>query len=285
MIFWYKKDLRSFLKSCLGANELVAGLNWDDYKRPIVGQLVDSLAADQHRYFNELLDLVLATSEMNDPVHLRRLDDGEAKYADAVAAVDSLRRHVEPYRKLRTEKEDAARRREAERIQAAMQRAMNEKLEELRKQFNEIIMLAPQPRGYALEKFLNELFPLFDIEAKSSFKVTGEQIDGAFTFEGEYLLEAKWWKEPTSAAELYEFEGKVNRKLDNTLGLFLAMNGFQPTAIEALSHNRPKIILMDGSDLNAVVEGRIGLPELLRRKRQHGSRTGDVYIRAYDLLD
>jgi hypothetical protein len=33
----------------------------------------------------------------------------------------------------------------------------------------------------------------FDIEAKGSFRLEGEQIDGAFTFENaEYILEAKW---------------------------------------------------------------------------------------------
>ena len=50
-----------------------------------------------------------------------------------------------------------------------------------------------QARGYALEKLLNDLFLLYDLAPKSSFKITGEQIDGAFTFNNdEYLLEAKW---------------------------------------------------------------------------------------------
>ena len=77
---------------------------------------------------------------------------------------------------------------------------------------------------------------------------------------------------------------KVARKLDNTLGLFLSMSGFQDSTVEIHSRSRSVVILMDGGDLNAVVENRIPLPELLRRKRQHAARTGDVYVSAYRLI-
>jgi hypothetical protein len=284
LAFWYKRDLRAFLASCLGRGELVAHLDWTDYKRAVVAQLVDSLAADQHRYFDDLLNLILATADIVDPSHLKRLEDGEKKYADAVAALRTLRKLVEPYRKLRDEKEDASRRREVERAQAELQRAINEKLHELRTEFYQIVSLPPQPRGYALERFLNGVFALFDIDAKAPFRITGEQIDGAFTFDGEFLLEAKWQDEQTPLSDLDSFDKKVERKLDNTLGLFLSMNGYQDSAVGVHSRSRPRMILMDGADLSAVIEGRISLPDLLRRKRQHAARTGDIFIGAYTLL-
>jgi hypothetical protein len=121
LAFWYKKDLRAFLTSCLGRGELVAHLDWTDYKRAVVAQLVDSLAADQHRHFDDLLSLLLATADMTDPSHLKRVEDGERKYDDAVVALKTLRDLVEPYRRLRTEEEEANRRREADRVQAEMQ--------------------------------------------------------------------------------------------------------------------------------------------------------------------
>lgn len=284
LAFWYKKDLRAFLTSCLGREELVSHLDWTDYKRAVVAQLVDSLAANQHRYFDELLNLVLSTADITDPSHLKRLEDGEAKYANAFAALKTLDEAVEPYRRLRTEEAEAERRRNAERAQAEMQRAINDKLQELKELFYQIVALDPQPRGYALEKFLNGLFSLFDIDAKSPFRIAGEQIDGAFTFEGEFLLEAKWQDGKTAVADLDSFSGKVGRKLDNTLGLFLSMNGHQDSAIDVHSRGRPVMILMDGADLGAVIDGRISLPELLRRKRQHAARTGDVFVSAYALL-
>ncbi len=284
LAFWYKKDLRGFLTACLGRGELIAHLDWTDYKRAIVAQLVDSLAADQHLYFDDLLTLILATADITDPSHLKRLEDGERRYADAVAALKTLRKLVEPYRQLRSDEEEANRRRESDRAQAEMQRAVNDKLAELRTSFYQIVAMSAQPRGYALEKFLNGLFALFDIDAKSPFRITGEQIDGAFTFEGEFLLEAKWQDAKTPVADLDSFAGKVGRKLDNTLGLFLSMNGFQDSAIEVHSRGRPVMFLMDGSDLSAVIEGRISLPDLLHRKRQHAAQTGDVFVSAYALL-
>lgn len=282
--FWYKKDLRGFLSSSLGRGELIAHLDWTDYKRTIVAQLVDSLAAEQHRHFDELLTLILATADITDPSHLKRIEDGQRKYDDALAALKTLRDLVEPYRRLRSEEDEADRRREADRIQAEMQRAINEKLAELRTSFYEIVTLPAQPRGYALEKFLNGLFALFDIDAKAPFRIEGEQIDGAFTFEGEFLLEAKWQDAKTPVADLDSFAGKVGRKLDNTLGLFLSMNGYQESAIQTHSRGRPVMLLMDGADLSAVIEGRISLPDLLHRKRQHAAQTGDVFVSAYTFI-
>lgn len=283
--YWFKKDLRAFLNSCLNDRAFVAQFDWEgQYKRAIVAQLVDTLAADQHRYFDELLNLILATSDIPDPVHLKRLDDGESKYANAIAALKVLSESVGPYRLLRSEYEEAARRREADRVRAESFQAMNAKLEELKRKFHEIHTLAPQPRGYALEAFLNQLFALFDIDAKAPFSLRGEQIDGAFTFEGEYILEAKWHQGKTPHGDLEIFYGKIARRLDNTLGLFISMNGFQDTVFEMARQRRPNVILMDGGDLNAVIDGRLELPDLLRRKRQHAARTGEVFVSAYQLL-
>lgn len=63
--------------------------------------------------------------------------------------------------------------------------------------FNERLValssLDPQPRGYAFEKFLQELFNAFGLAAREPFRLRGEQIDGSFVMSGEtYLVEAKW---------------------------------------------------------------------------------------------
>ncbi|WP_211231865.1 hypothetical protein [Amycolatopsis balhimycina] len=96
LTFWYKNDLRAFLNACLGDRVLVARLDWTAYKREIVAQLVDLLAADQHKYFDLLLNLLLAVAEVDDPRHLKTLEDGVKKYSDAVEALAVLRKQVEP---------------------------------------------------------------------------------------------------------------------------------------------------------------------------------------------
>jgi hypothetical protein len=126
---------------------------------------------------------------------------------------------------------------------------------------------------------------LFDLDPKASFKIEGEQIDGAFTFESaDYLFEAKWQNELVRANALDSLSSKVQRKLDNTLGLFLSINGFSPDGITAHSFGRKVVLLMDGSDVMAVLDGRIDLPELLRRKRRHAAQTGEIYFRYQDML-
>lgn len=112
---------------------------------------------------------------------------------------------------------------------------------------------------------------------------SGEQIDGAFSFENtDYLLEAKWQKGPVEPADLRDFDGKIRSKLKTTLGLFVAINDFTDGAIETHSRVGAAMILMGGEDLYVILEGRYTLPEVLHRKRRHASQTGDIYIRVRD---
>ncbi len=48
---------------------------------------------------------------------------------------------------------------------------------------------------------------------RSTFRNTGEQIDGSFRLNDDfYLLEAKWHQNRTPAADLHVFEGKLSTK-------------------------------------------------------------------------
>ena len=66
-------------------------------------------------------------------------------------------------------------------------------LTSLKAQLLEVSQLEPQPRGYALERYLKALFDANGLAGRASFRLVGEQIDGSFELAGEtYLLEAKW---------------------------------------------------------------------------------------------
>ncbi len=84
--------------------------------------------------------------------------------------------------------------------------------------------------------------------------------------------------------ELDIFAAKVSRRVENTLGLFVAISGFEPTAVDLHTGNRSPIILMDGADLFAVVDDRIDLRVLLQRKRREASMTGRVLLTAAEIL-
>ncbi|WP_170956673.1 hypothetical protein [Bacillus cereus] len=44
------------------------------------------------------------------------------------------------------------------------------------------------------------------------------------------------------------------------------------------------MILMDGSDLMAVLERRIDLVQLLSLKRRHASQMGNIYLKSHEII-
>lgn len=138
-----------------------------------------------------------------------------------------------------------------------------------------------QEAGIALEKLLNRLFYLFDLNPHDAFRVTGEQIDGAFVLDHEtYLLEAKWEAAPVNEATLLAFRGKIEGKSTFTRGLFLSINGFSHQAMSAITRGKqPTFILADGADLSPVFEQAIRFDELLRFKVINLAKTGEMLTR------
>jgi hypothetical protein len=285
-LYWYKGDLRSFLASTLTNPTLLGRLNWGDYKRNIVSALIGFLDQRQDEYQADLLKLMTEVARVDDFSHLERLEGGKEKAATARASVKALRKLIEAHEDVFEEqKKMEERRRKAHEVMLRTTEVRG-KLEELSKEYFKLLSAKePQQRGYRLEKIIRELFELFDLDPRASFKIVGEQIDGAFTFDGtDYLFEGKWQQEPVGAADLDVLAGKLGRKLDNTLGLFLSINGFSDDGVKAHSSGRRLMLLMDGSDLMAVLEGRIDLIQLLLRKRREASQTGNIYIRIHEIL-
>jgi len=75
----------------------------------------------------------------------------------------------------------------------------------------------------------------------------------------------------------------VRRKLENTLGVFLSINGFSPEGVIAHSSGGAVLIFVDGADLMAVFEERIDFVSLLHRKKRHAAKTGEIYLPFHDM--
>jgi hypothetical protein len=58
----------------------------------------------------------------------------------------------------------------------------------------------------------------------------------------------------------------------------IAADGFSDTAVKNHSCMRPTMILTDRADLWVVLEGRVSLPDMLRRKRRHAAQTGEILL-------
>jgi hypothetical protein len=284
-VYWYKSDLRSFLQNTISDPAILARVNWDDYKRNIVATVVDYLARDQTKYQGDLIRLINEVVNIQDFSHLEKLEDGKTKAASAKRAVAALEALSGRNREIEEEQKQAEARRQSKHEEMLRNKGVRDRLEQLQKEFFGLISEVPQRRGYRLEKLLRELFELFDLDPKASFRLVGEQIDGAFTFEAiDYLLEAKWQDQLVSIQDLDAFSGKLTRKLENTLGLFLSINGFSEDGVRAHSTGRRLMLLMDGSDLMAVLEGRIDLVQLLLRKRRAAAQTGNIYVKIHEIM-
>jgi hypothetical protein len=143
-----------------------------------------------------------------------------------------------------------------------------------------IIGLAPRPRGYAFEKFLNELFDCFGLAPRGSFRLKGEQIDGSFQHEHQtYLVEAKWQDAQIGRAELAKLNETVTSKARWSRGLFVSYSGFSADGLAAFDSGRPTaIIAMDGLDLYEVLDRNLSLPDVLTAKARYAAETNRCHV-------
>ena len=195
---------------------------------------------------------------------------------------DRAVRNLEHLRQLQ-EIRDTKIRQERERRAAeeARRQSPEATLEELRRAFLDLYSgkTNPQKRGYAFEDILVELGRLSKLDVTEPFRVSGEQIDGAVKFEGEhYLIEAKWQEKSASNEPVYQFAGKVEGKMYGR-GIFVSIHGYTECVVEDLIKGKAiRTILADGEDMVLVLEGQIGLDQMIDRKVKAAQTRGLIYV-------
>ncbi|MGD1224979.1 restriction endonuclease [Streptomyces krungchingensis] len=280
-IYWNKGPFELYVRAMLkDHSELLAQLSFpSSTKREVSGQLVNLLQANETRYLDLTVALMLDIADMETFPNLTSQQDGEEKIAKATAAVAELRRWTAKQREVIAEHEAHAVAIAESAKQAQDDRAFAQAHEELKQLF--IVMHSaanPQQRGRDFEGFINQMFALYDLEPRAAYSLEYEQIDGAFSFDTDhYILEAKWWKEAIGRRELDVFKSNIERKGKNTLGLYISMSGFTSDALAVYSLSTP-FITMDGGDFMAVLDQRIRLDELMHRKKRHASETGHCFL-------
>jgi hypothetical protein len=135
-------------------------------------------------------------------------------------------------------------------------------------------------RGYALERILNSLLDREELHPRLSYKIDGEQIDGSFSAGLQFfLIEAKWHAKPLAASVIYGFYGKVDGKLDGTLGVFVSMSGFSDDAPDALvKGKRLLVVLFDQDDIEASLSPSHGFKLVLHTKLRAAAEEGVVFF-------
>lgn len=272
-IYWKRQDLRDFVYHTIQNKAIVSTIDWgNNAKAESAHQLIDRMLAREDIYKEDLLRLFDAVIHFNDYSHLEYWDDADSKINRAKKSVEALRTHAHGYFSLKEEEERAEERKRSHKAFISEKLSIQQRVTELKNDFISISM-EDNPQK------MNELFILFDLDPKESFKIVGEQIDGAFTYDNQdYLLEAKWTKGLTQAGDLYDFGGKISGKFKIALGLFISINGFSPESIKVDSPIVKSMILMDGMDLIAILDNRISLKDMLYRKRRHAVEKGEIYF-------
>ncbi len=281
VIFWKKEDLQDFLKLSLTNNAILSTITWSGTKREAIKELIERMTNKPDLYKDDLMSLFMNVTDFDDFSNLKYWDDDGSKTKKAKEAVNKLRTQTKGYIQITKEQEEAQKRKVEAEKKIKQNKSLGEELNALKNRFNTLATTKDlQKRGFDLEKFLYDLFLPYELEPKGSFKNYGEQIDGAFTFQGtDYLLEAKW-KRQVDRSELASFCYKVETKFKTAVGLLVTIDG---VTSEAISPDFKSIIIMDGFDLTTILEGHISLTDLLFKKRRKAIETGKIYLNIHQL--
>jgi hypothetical protein len=274
--FHYKDHMESFLRSS-GVSRDLANKYRDEMKFVWARKLLNDLEETEN---GRLLQRRILTE-------LCKLRNVPPEIPDREAGLEALRKlkHLAVQHQIEFEdkKAESKSRENSSKARAKIMEERNAKLTDLRKRFSQgLTSENRQDAGFDLEDILSELFALFEIDYKKSYRTSTQQIDGHFKFEGfNYLVEAKWRKDQPNEAEIGGFKRKVDTKLDATRGLFLSVSGFRTAVIEEFDSNGTNIILMSGEDLVHIFEGRVSLRDALQIKIDNAAQYGKVYTRIY----
>lgn len=136
----------------------------------------------------------------------------------------------------------------------------------------------PQLKGYALERFINWLFGVFELEPHASYKTETDQIDGSFLLgDSTVLLEAKHRNKIIDKNDLILFQDKVSHKSTQTKGLFLSYSEVSDTAVSYFSNQGSRITIMYTSEIFQLCRHNADLKKILRAKFRYLDETGCIW--------
>jgi hypothetical protein len=273
--FYYKDVLESFLLAA-GLNPIMARKYKNEHKFVWGRKLLQELNETEDGKIDQRKILTAFNKLRNLP------DPNVIDKESGLSALRQLKELILEYNLVISEEKTVVISRKhiaEEKSKIILQRS--EKLNELKNKFTKTITsIERQAAGFDLEDIIKELFTLFEIDYKKSYKTNTQQIDGYFKFDSfNYLVEAKWRKDLPNESEIGAFQRKVKTKLESTRGIFISMNGYREEVISQFNgHNC--IILFCGIDLTYILEGRIDLLELLSIKIDKASQYGICYYPA-----
>ena len=135
-----------------------------------------------------------------------------------------------------------------------------------------------QARGYAFEKYLNDIFKVFNLDPHASYRTDYDQIDGSFVIDGNtILIEAKYKTKPISKDDLILFSNKIESKSHFPKGLFITYSPVDAKALEYFTDKSARIVVLTVEELFLLCQNKYSLPKVLRAKFRTLDERGIIY--------
>ena len=284
-IFWPKRDIFNFLSNCgCTKDDLKTIEKFEEDQTLTRAKMVDEVFFRLTKrldnglgQFRSLLNSLISWTQFDSYYFdkLKKLDQKKAEYNIA---------HLKQLVEIRDEK--LKKQREVREKAESERQKPRDDFENLKKTFYNLFLNSETPakRGYLFQNILLELARNACFETTEPFVVNGEQIDGAFKFDGEhYIVEAKWQDKEASNESVYQFAGKIEGKMYGR-GLFFSVNGFSEPVIKSLVLGKAiKTIFVDGEDLTLVFENMIDFRKMIDNKVKAAQTKGLIYVHPISL--
>ncbi len=164
--------------------------------------------------------------------------------------------------------------------EVAAERRRSYLLANLSRRLNRLTSAGDQERGYGFQDAIAKLFRIEGMTWEPGYRRSETEVDGAVDLDGwYYLVETRWRRRPANWSDLETLRAKVRRSSRQTMGLFMSMSGWTPSASETLRAGGEQAVLLVGrEDIAVVLAGTMGLAELLRAKARHLALFGEPYL-------
>jgi hypothetical protein len=278
--FWRLESLKKFLRRSGISENALSQLNGTTTKRIFLDWLFPQIEKSPkgEALINKISRELASQTSFPD---LQGWPDTDDKIARARLAVASLKHFIDNNQAKTNNDLERQRIRELAESHRIRRQTHEDRLIKLKERLEAELMplLGSQSGGYQFQDWFADLCQLFEIAYKKPYRDRTREVDGSVTIEGTtYLLSLKFTKEPVGSPAMDDIRVRVGAVADNTMGLVISMSGFIPAAVADISIAGTKIILLDYAHVYAVLMGTMNLQEMVKRVREHASRTGDSFL-------
>jgi hypothetical protein len=138
-----------------------------------------------------------------------------------------------------------------------------------------------QARGYAFESLIQGLFEDAGFQVRRNVRAARPRQTDLYAIRGSdhFLIEAKWRKVRRNVDDIDALRSRLGRVPGRVVGVIFSMSGYTKEAIDMVESQRDReVLLVDGSEITDLFQGRAGLRTLLDAKRDALVRDARVLV-------